>query len=107
VALGLVHSPPVLFLDEPTTGLDPHSRANLWDHVRALREKHGTTIFLTTHYLDEADAMAERVMVIDHGTLIANASPARLKEEHGQPTLDGVFLTLTGRSLRDATKGAA
>jgi ABC-2 type transport system ATP-binding protein len=107
VALGLVHAPPVLFLDEPTTGLDPHSRANLWEHVKALRAKHGTTIFLTTHYLDEADAMAERVMVIDHGTLIANDTPARLKEQLAQPTLDGVFLALTGRSLRDDTKGAA
>jgi len=81
VALGLVHAPPILFLDEPTTGLDPHSRANLWQHVSALRAKHGTTIFLTTHYLDEADTMAERVMVMDGGALIANDTPARLKAE--------------------------
>ncbi len=81
VALGLMHAPPILFLDEPTTGLDPHSRANLWGHVKALRAQHGTTIFLTTHYLDEADAMAERVMVMDHGALIANDTPARLKAE--------------------------
>jgi ABC-2 type transport system ATP-binding protein len=81
VAIGLMHAPPVLFLDEPTTGLDPHSRANLWTHVRALRAALGTTIFLTTHYLDEADTMAERVMVIDHGRLIANDTPARLKSE--------------------------
>lgn len=82
VALGLVHAPPVLFLDEPSTGLDPHSRANLWEHILALRRATGMTIFLTTHYLEEADAMAERVMIIDHGVLIANDTPERLKSEH-------------------------
>ena len=81
VALGLMHSPPILFLDEPSTGLDPHSRAHLWQHILELRKQSGTTIFLTTHYLDEADAMAERVMIMDHGTMIANDTPARLKAE--------------------------
>jgi ABC-2 type transport system ATP-binding protein len=81
VALGLMHAPAVLFLDEPTTGLDPQSRANLWQHILALRARHGTTIFLTTHYLEEADEMAERVLVIDRGRLIANDTPARLKAE--------------------------
>ena len=65
IAIGMVHEPSLLFLDEPSTGLDPQSRANLWDHLVRLREEHGTTIFLTTHYLEEADAMAERVVVID------------------------------------------
>ena len=82
VALGLMHAPSVLFLDEPSTGLDPHSRVNLWEHILALRRATGMTIFLTTHYLEEADTMAERVMIIDHGVLIANDTPERLKSEH-------------------------
>jgi ABC-type multidrug transport system, ATPase component len=81
VALGLMHRPELLFLDEPTTGLDPHSRANLWQHILRLRERHGTTIFLTTHYLDEADSMAERVMIIDHGRVIADDTPERLRTD--------------------------
>jgi ABC-2 type transport system ATP-binding protein len=167
IALGLVHSPAVVFLDEPTTGLDPQSRSNLWDHIRDLREKLGSTIFLTTHYLEEADVLCDRVLVIDHGKIIAEGVPDELKRqisgdvvtlsvngdagqaksilsdqegvreialdgrsirmtvEHGEealpgmlraldadgislesiqlarPTLDDVFLTLTGRSLRD------
>jgi ABC-2 type transport system ATP-binding protein len=79
VALGLMHSPKVLFLDEPSTGLDPHSRANLWEHILKLRKATGMTIFLTTHYLDEADSMAERVMIMDAGQVIANDTPERLK----------------------------
>ena len=167
IALGLIHSPSVIFLDEPTTGLDPQSRSNLWDHIRGLRERLGTTVFLTTHYLEEADALCDRVLVIDHGRIIAEGVPEELKRrisgdvvtlsvsgdpalaqavlaarpgvreiaaegrairmtvEHGEealpgmlraldgegitmesiqlarPTLDDVFLTLTGRSLRD------
>jgi ABC-2 type transport system ATP-binding protein len=82
VALGLVHRPGLLFLDEPSTGLDPQSRANLWDHVLRLRAEHGMTVFLTTHYLDEADTMAERVMVMDHGRVIADDTADRLKSKH-------------------------
>ncbi|WP_316357611.1 ATP-binding cassette domain-containing protein [Devosia sp.] len=87
VALGLMHTPPILFLDEPSTGLDPHSRANLWDHIARLRQASGMTIFLTTHYLDEADTMAERVMVIDHGVMIADDTPARLKADLAGDTI--------------------
>lgn len=79
VALGLVHRPGLLFLDEPSTGLDPQSRANLWEHVLRLRAEHGTTIFLTTHYLDEADTMAERVLVLDAGRVVADDTADRLK----------------------------
>ncbi|MFE4464881.1 ABC transporter ATP-binding protein [Oerskovia sp. NPDC056781] len=93
VALGLMNHPPLLFLDEPTTGLDPHSRANLWEHIGALRERYGMTIVLTTHYLDEADSMAERVVVIDHGTIVADAPPAALKRDHAD---DVVTLVVTG-----------
>lgn len=81
IALGLMHAPPLLFLDEPSTGLDPQSRANLWDHILQLRVQHGTTVFLTTHYLEEADRYAERVMVMDRGRVIADDTAARLKAE--------------------------
>jgi ABC-2 type transport system ATP-binding protein len=171
IALGLVHQPPLVFLDEPTTGLDPQSRSNLWDHIRRIRAGLGTTVFLTTHYLEEADALCDRVLIIDHGVLVAGGTPDELKRrvsgdvvtlsvngqleaaqkllaaeslvreltvadgmlrltvEHGEqalpallrvldgagitmssinlsrPTLDDVFLTLTGRSLRDDSPG--
>jgi ABC-2 type transport system ATP-binding protein len=75
-----VHQPEVLFLDEPTTGLDPQSRANLWDHIRALRER-GTTVFLTTHYLDEADVLCDRLMIMDHGQIVAEGTPRALKQQ--------------------------
>ena len=79
IALGLMHAPPLLFLDEPSTGLDPQSRANLWQHIIELRQHHGTTVFLTTHYLEEADRYAERVMVMDRGRVIADDTASRLK----------------------------
>jgi ABC-2 type transport system ATP-binding protein len=193
IALGLVHQPALVFLDEPTTGLDPQSRSNMWEHIRRLRSELGTTIFLTTHYLDEADALCDRLFVIDHGVTVAAGTPDELKRrvsgdvvtlsvdsvtnhgvtshgatshgatshgatetarallavmpvvrevtvtdgalrltvEHGEealpvllralddagltmsaislsrPTLDDVFLTLTGRSLRDDSPGGA
>ena len=79
VALGLMHAPPLIFLDEPSTGLDPQSRANLWQHILDLRQEYGTTVFLTTHYLEEADRYAERVMVMDRGRVIADDTAAALK----------------------------
>jgi ABC-2 type transport system ATP-binding protein len=173
IALGLVHDPGLVFLDEPSTGLDPQSRANLWDHIRSLRDDHDATVFLTTHYLDEADALCDRILVIDHGKIVAEGTPSQLKAqvsgdgvevgvpaEHvakaadiagtlpgaqevstvdstvrfrvprgdtampellraldsagismtsmqvHRPTLDDVFLTLTGRTLRDAEEEA-
>ncbi|MFH5229155.1 ATP-binding cassette domain-containing protein [Antrihabitans spumae] len=92
IALGLVHRPPLLFLDEPTTGMDPQSRANLWEHILRLRKQTGTTIVLTTHYLDEADSMAERVIVIDKGIVIADDTAAALKDDLAS---DLVVLTVT------------
>jgi len=100
IALGMVHRPSILFLDEPTTGLDPHNRTNLWEQVRALRDQ-GVTIMATTHYLDEADALADQLCVMDHGAIIAQGSPTDLKTHYQADTLDDVFLGLTGRSLRD------
>src|SRR3954452_18636460 len=175
IVVGLIHVPELVFLDEPTTGLDPQARANLWQHIRDLREERGTTVFLTTHYLDEADALCDRILVIDHGAIVAEGTPDALKSQvggdvltvtvaepgqaddvarlvaqlpgaeppqvlddrvvgrvrHGgtalvelvrgldragiavsgvesrRPSLDDVFLGLTGRSLRDAEAGTA
>jgi ABC-2 type transport system ATP-binding protein len=171
IVMGLIHEPSLVFLDEPTTGLDPQARANLWEHIRDLRARRGATVFLTTHYLDEADALSDRILIIDQGRIVAAdtsdnlkaqvagdlveievADPARVGDaaarlttitdgraevevedrmvrgrvpragravpgllrdldragidldaiEVHRPTLDDVFLTLTGRSLRDA-----
>jgi ABC-2 type transport system ATP-binding protein len=167
IALGLVHQPPLVFLDEPSTGLDPQSRSNLWEHIRRMRADNDSTVFLTTHYLEEADALCDRIFIIDEGRIVAEGTPDELKRrvsgdvvtlrvngqagpagellaaqtvvkemkasdgevrltvEHGdealpillraldeagitlhtinvsRPTLDDVFLTLTGRSLRE------
>jgi len=90
IAVGLVHVPGLVFLDEPTTGLDPQARANLWQHIRGLREERGTTVFLTTHYLDEADALCDRILVIDHGAIVASGTPDELKSQVG-----GDVLTVT------------
>ncbi len=86
VALGIMHRPRVLFLDEPTTGLDPQNRANLWDQLRQLRES-GTTVFLTTHYLDEADQLSDRVAIVDHGRVIALGTPDELKRRYSGDTI--------------------
>jgi len=95
IALGLVHSPGLVFLDEPTTGLDPQSRANLWSHIRSLRDDFAVTVFLTTHYLDEADALCDRILVIDDGRLVAAGTPDALKRGVSG---DAVTLTLGDRS---------
>jgi ABC-2 type transport system ATP-binding protein len=91
IVMGLIHSPVLMFLDEPTTGLDPQSRANLWGHVRSLRDG-GATVFLTTHYLEEADVLCDRIMVIDHGLIVAEGSPDQLKR---QVSGDAIVLSLT------------
>ncbi|NYI42696.1 ABC transporter ATP-binding protein [Demequina lutea] len=173
IAMGLIHEPKLVFLDEPSTGLDPQSRANLWHHIARLREEYGTTVFITTHYMDEADALCDRILIIDHGVIVAEGTPEELKRRVGgdqvilsvapelaartaevaarliadshpeveggevrlvsadggtalpkllaglaaagldidgvavrRPTLDDVFLTLTGRSLRDDVAAA-
>jgi ABC-2 type transport system ATP-binding protein len=173
VVMGLIHSPSLMFLDEPTTGLDPQARANLWEHIAGLRDQEGATVFLTTHYLDEADTLSDRIIIIDRGEIVASDTADNLKasvsgdlvalevasdeqvavardklasisddvsvdgrEVRGRvaragkavpgllrdldaagvgldsievvrPTLDDVFLTLTGRSLRDADETTA
>jgi ABC-2 type transport system ATP-binding protein len=88
LALALVHEPRILFLDEPTTGLDPQSRAALWAEVARLAHDEGITVFLTTQYLEEADALADRIGIIDHGKIVAEDTPARLKAEIGSPSVE-------------------
>ncbi|MFE9403641.1 ABC transporter ATP-binding protein [Streptomyces sp. NPDC006530] len=102
IAMGLTHRPAVLFLDEPTTGLDPGSRADLWDLVRRIRAEHGTTVFLTTHYLDEADALADRLVIVDRGVIVAEGTPADLKTRYASgpgASLQEAFLAITGRTI--------
>jgi ABC-2 type transport system ATP-binding protein len=88
LALALVHGPRILFLDEPTTGLDPQSRAALWEEVARLAHDEGMTVFLTTQYLEEADVLADRVGIIDHGKIVAEGTPAQLKAEIGSPSVE-------------------
>jgi ABC-2 type transport system ATP-binding protein len=100
IVMGLIHRPELVFLDEPSTGLDPQSRANLWNHIRALRDRFGTTVFLTTHYLDEADALADRLLIIDRGRIVGEGTSAELKAR-----VSGDAITLTLRSEADAIAG--
>jgi ABC-2 type transport system ATP-binding protein len=88
LALALVHSPRILFLDEPTTGLDPQSRSELWQEVARLAREDGVTVFLTTQYLEEADVLADRIAIIDHGRIVARGTPESLKAEIGRPSLE-------------------
>lgn len=118
IALSIIHEPPILFMDEPTTGLDPQNRANLWAHIRKLKDD-GMTIFLTTHYLDEADELTDRLAIMDYGKIVAEGTSRELKgliteeeiterimrETENKATLDDVFLKVTGRALRDTGKG--
>jgi ABC-2 type transport system ATP-binding protein len=104
VALGLVHKPRVLFLDEPTTGLDPESRAAMWDEITGLATGDKVTVLLTTHYLDEADKLADSLAIVDKGRVVAEGGPERLKSELGAESLDEVYLHYAGRRYSDATR---
>src|SRR5271155_2984428 len=98
-ARGVLRTPKILFLDEPTLGLDPQSRNQLWTHVKHLNETDRVTVFLTTHYMDEADRVAQRIAVIDHGRIVAMGSSAQLKQQTGTESLEAAFLALTGTSI--------
>jgi ABC-2 type transport system ATP-binding protein len=100
IARGFLHTPRILFLDEPTLGLDPQSRNQLWSHVKRVNETEKVTVMLTTHYMDEADRVAHRVGIIDHGKLVAQGTPAEIKQQTGAADLEGAFLKLTGNTIR-------
>lgn len=104
VALGLMHRPKVLFLDEPTTGLDPEARTAMWDEIIRVAESDKVTVLLTTHYLDEADRLASRLAVVDRGRVVAEGEPARLKRDLDVTSLDDVYLHYAGRRYSDATR---
>ncbi|MFP8963728.1 ABC transporter ATP-binding protein [Streptomyces nanhaiensis] len=99
IACALVHDPELVFLDEPTTGLDPQARRNLWDLLRAINDE-GRTVVLTTHYMDEAETLCDRVAVMDHGRVLRVGAPSELIGELGAASLEDVFLQLTGREYR-------
>jgi ABC-2 type transport system ATP-binding protein len=106
IARGFLHTPKILFLDEPTLGLDPQSRNQLWTHVKNLNQEEDVTVFLTTHYMDEADRVAQRIAVIDHGKIVAIGSPRELKEQTDKESLEEAFLALTGSRIRDESAGS-
>src|SRR3954452_3606775 len=101
IARGFLHTPKILFLDEPTLGLDPQSRNQLWTHVKHLNQTEGVTVFLTTHYMDEADRVAQRVGIIDHGRIVAQGSSQELKAQTNTESLEQAFLKLTGSAIRE------
>jgi ABC-2 type transport system ATP-binding protein len=101
IARGLLHTPPLLFLDEPTLGLDPQTRNQLWLQLKRLNEEERVTIFLTTHYMEEAERVAQRVVIIDGGRIIAQGTPQELKQQTASQTLEQAFLALTGSTIRE------
>ncbi len=107
IARGMFHTPKVLFLDEPTLGLDPQSRNQMWTHVKSMNESDNVTVFLTTHYMEEADRVANRIAIIDHGRVIAIGSSRELKEQTSTESLEDAFLALTGTSIREEGADAA
>jgi ABC-2 type transport system ATP-binding protein len=101
IARGLIHHPKILFLDEPTLGLDPQTRNHIWTYIQDLNKKEGMTVFFTTHYMEEADRVTDEVAVIDHGHIIAQGTAHALKEKTGKKSLEDAFLALTGKEIRE------
>lgn len=101
IARGLIHHPKILFLDEPTLGLDPQTRNHIWNYIKNLNKQEQITVFFTTHYMEEAEDAVTRVAIIDHGKIISQASPAELKEKTKSSTLEKAFLSLTGNNIRE------
>lgn len=106
IARGLLHHPKILFLDEPTVGLDPQTRNYIWSYLKKMNQEEGVTIFLTTHYLEEAEAMANRVAIIDRGKIVAQGSPEEIKIQTNKQSLEDAFLALTGNNIRDEKASA-
>jgi len=106
IARGLLHHPKVFFLDEPTLGLDPQTRYHIWSYLRDLNQKEGITVFFTTHYIEEAEKMAQKVAVIDEGKIVALGTPSLLKEKTKTNSLEEAFIALTGHEIRDEKASA-
>jgi ABC-2 type transport system ATP-binding protein len=107
VARGLIHHPKVLFLDEPTLGLDPQTRNNIWNHIKGLNKEEKMTVFFTTHYMEEAERVASRIAIIDHGKIIAVGTPNELRQKTNTNSLEEAFLSLTGTTIREEQAGGA
>jgi len=103
IAAALIHNPKILFLDEPTLGLDPQTRNHIWNYIKDLNKKEGMTVFFTTHYMDEAARHAQKVAIIDNGKIIAQDTPENLRQKTGKNNLEDAFLSLTGHHIREET----
>ena len=101
IARGLIHHPKILFLDEPTLGLDPQTRNSIWEYVKKMNKEEGMTVLLTTHYMEEAERVADRIVVIDHGKIISQGTAAELMKQTSKDSLEDAFLVLTGKTVRD------
>jgi len=106
IARGLLHHPKILFLDEPTSGLDPQTRNHLWAYIQELNRKEKLTIFLTTHYMEEAEKIAQKIAIIDHGKIVAQGTSQELMHQTSTKTLEEAFLKLTGHDIRDEEAGS-
>jgi len=106
IARGLLHTPKVLFLDEPTLGLDPQTRNHIWSYVQRVVREQGMTVLFTTHYMDEADRVADQIAVVDHGKIVARGTAQELKERTQAATLEDAFIALTGHAIREEEAGA-
>jgi len=107
IARGLLHHPKIMFLDEPTLGLDPQTRNHMWNYLQELNRTEGITVFFTTHYMEEAERVAQRVAIIDYGKIIASGAPQELKNQANAATLEDAFLALTGKVIREQEGSAA
>jgi ABC-2 type transport system ATP-binding protein len=101
IARGLLHHPKILFLDEPTLGLDPQTRNHMWNYIKSLNKDEGTTIFFTTHYMEEAERIANFIVIIDHGKIVANGTAKELKKKAKSRSLEEAFIRLTGKDIRE------
>lgn len=107
IARGLLHHPKIIFLDEPTLGLDPQTRNSMWNYLKELNKNEGTTIFFTTHYMEEAEKIAQRISIIDHGKIISSGTAEELKTQSNASSLEEAFLNLTGKSIRQEDAGTS